>query len=177
MHFYCQLLKWNTIPSWLKLWIHNTTQNHHNLIQQPVNIVNNRYYSLCKIWNNLLNSLPLVSHGCERINGKCHCKNNESNIIMFVVTSGHGPLALPETMSIISRLRPPHPSGGTPSYVLTMVVVGGGICYLDTVNHWRICAYGSGWGNFFPNQVLFSWYLLFFSGNAKAKGPPPAPTK
>ena len=118
MHFYCQLLKWNTIPSWLKLWIHNTTQNHHNLIQQPVNIVNNRYYSLCKIWNNLLNSLPLVSHGCERINGKCHCKNNESNIIMFVVTSGHGhgPLALPETMSIISRLRPPHPSEGTPSY-------------------------------------------------------------
>ena len=81
-----------------------------------MNIVNNRYYSLCKIWNNLLNSLPLVSHGCERINGKCHCKNNESNIIMFVVTSGHGPLALPETMSIISRLRPPHPSEGTPSY-------------------------------------------------------------
>ena len=35
---------------------------------------------------------------------------------MFVVTTGHGPLALPETMSIISRLRPPHPSGGTPSY-------------------------------------------------------------
>ena len=82
MHFYCQLLKWNTIPSWLKLWIPNTTQNHHNLIQQSVNIVNNRYYSLSRNCGRVLHRYWAAfwySWQCSckgQVSCKCNCSWN-----------------------------------------------------------------------------------------------------